>query len=315
MPASLHTKYRPKTFDQILGHREIVRSFRRVLRKREQHTFLLVGPSGCGKTTLARIAARELGCQGGNLVEIDAATHTGVDEMRRIMDLTQYSPMSGGMVRCFIIDEVHRLSLQAWESLLKSLEEPPEHVFWFLCTTNRGKVPVTIQTRSVTYNLKPIGDDPIRQLLLQVVKAERFETSEQVLDLIVERANGSPRQALVLLAAVGSETNRKRAARLLETAVDSPEVVDLCRYLLSDKPKTWSRLAAYFKSLEQESGESVRQIVLAYMTKVALSTSSDRAARRPLMIMDALSAPCESGAKIQPIMVALGALVLHGGYR
>lgn len=315
MPASLHTKWRPKQFQDVIGQEAVVRSLRKVIKKREAHTFLFSGPSGTGKTTLARICARRLGCDSANLVEVDAASHTGVDDMRAVMEAARYTAIGGAGVRCFILDEVHRLSSPAWESLLKSLEEPPEHVFWFLCTTLPDKVPTTIKTRCVRYNLTTVDEGQIHQWLSMICKADGIQQTAEILELIADKANGSPRQALTYLAAIGEETRRKRALRLMEGATEGKEVIDLCRYLIGNEPKNWERLVKYLKPLEAQSGEGIRQVILAYMGKVVMGSKSNKSVLRPLLVIDALDKPCEGSAKIHPIATALAGLILLRNYK
>ena len=136
------------------------------------HTFLFTGPSGCGKTTLARIIARKVGCQRQNLLEVDAATHTGIDAMRELADQLQYRGI-GGDVKVAIIDECHALSKQSWQSLLKIVEEPPNHVYFVFCTTETGKVPNTISTRAASYTLGPLPQDAIVQFVEDIADVGR----------------------------------------------------------------------------------------------------------------------------------------------
>jgi DNA polymerase-3 subunit gamma/tau len=145
---SLATKYRPETWEEVVGQDAVVKSMKVVVTKKSSKCFLLSGPSGCGKTTLARIAARSLGIKGGGaLREIDAASKTGVDDMRQVCVDLGYKVLGGGS-RGLIVDECHQLSKAAWNSLLKITEEPPPDTYWFFCTTEPSKVPVTIKRRS-----------------------------------------------------------------------------------------------------------------------------------------------------------------------
>ena len=143
----LHTKYRPKAFKQVTGQDHIIEQLQKILAERSSHAFLFHGPAGCGKTTLARLATKELGCAPKDVMEIDAATKTGVDDVRAIQMAVRYKPLGGGDTRAVIIDEAHRISVQAFDSLLKIMEESPVHLFWFLCTTLPQKVPSTVESR------------------------------------------------------------------------------------------------------------------------------------------------------------------------
>ncbi len=128
----LHLKYRPKDFDEVVGQDAVVKSLQQAVKNNAGHTFLFTGLSGVGKTTLARITAATVGCVSSNLIEIDAATHTGVDDMRDVTFSLKYKPIGVGSVKVIIVDECHMLSKSAWNSLLKVLEEPPAWVYWML---------------------------------------------------------------------------------------------------------------------------------------------------------------------------------------
>jgi DNA polymerase-3 subunit gamma/tau len=198
----LHVRHRPTTFDQVVGNRAQVEAFGRLVKTRTMQAYLLTGPSGVGKTTLARIAAAELGCgdgDNGGLLEIDAASHSGIDRLRHIQEITRYGFFPP---RCVIMDECHRLPPKAWDVLLKSIEEPPRHLFWMFATTAPLWVPDVIHTRCVHVALKRVADHDLRQLLKDVVARERMRLTGNDINAIVRVARGSPRQALALLATV-----------------------------------------------------------------------------------------------------------------
>lgn len=198
MTAPLHVKYRPKSFADVLGQAATVASLRRVLADPGMpHAFLFTGPSGTGKTTLARIVARELGINEHGLIEIDAATRGGVDQLRRVSEHLGRGGFFSGERRLVILDECQELSKGAWSSLLKPLEEPPASAFWVLCTTELAKVPEPIRQRCAHYETRPVPVADIEALLQRVVKAEKLKVAEGVLPMLVHKASGSPRRALV----------------------------------------------------------------------------------------------------------------------
>jgi DNA polymerase III subunit gamma/tau len=306
----LHTKYRPRTFDEVVGQDTVVRSLRRAVEGRASRTFLLTGPSGTGKTTLARIAAAALGCAPADIEEIDAATHTGVDDMRAVTAQLMYRPL-GGTTKALILDEAHRLSRQAWESLLKILEEPPDFVVWFICTTDPAKVPKTVVTRCFPCELKPVAFSVMEDLLTEIAGEEGLcdgPQGEKVIQLCARQAEGSPRQALVYLAACASAKTVQEARELLRSAEESAEAVDLARLLV--RGASWSEVQAVLAKMGDVSPESVRHVVRAYVSKVVLNARGEDDAGRGIEILDAFSEPCGQGEGIAPLLVACGRAVL-----
>jgi len=265
----------------------------------------LLGPRQCGKTTLARIAAKELNCT--EVIEIDAATNTGVDDMRRVCATLPYIGFGGGH-KAVVVDECHRLSAAAWSSLLKVLEEPPSHVYWMLCTTEADKIAKTIRTRCVAYDLKPLDEDEIRSYLLDICGVEGFTLDEGAVDLIVDRADGSMRQALVSLSLCAAAKDRATVAQLLQTAQSSKEVIDLCRFLINPQGRTWQRAVKILKDLDGQSPESVRIVVLQYLTKVAMGAKGD-AVIPVLYAMEQFAKPFNHTDKLAPLVLAVGAVI------
>ncbi|KKN90058.1 hypothetical protein LCGC14_0231710 [marine sediment metagenome] len=302
----LHVKYRPDNFDDVLGQWTAIQSIKKVLADDKGHVFLLTGPSGVGKTTIARIIANTIGCDSQNLIEIDAATYTGIDAMRSVTDLLKYRAMGKHPNRAIIIDEVHALSKQAWQSLLKALEEPPSHVYFILCTTVVAKVPETIKTRSFAYVLDPVSRKDIVLLLEDVCDGEGMDIGNDVIDLISKESFGSPRRALVYLEKCSGCKNKKEAAQILRTATGSEDVLELCRWLLKGKNLNWEGACKHLKGLKDMDPESIRLTVINYFQPVLLRTDNDDAAGRVLEILDCFSLPCNSSEKLAPIMIAIG---------
>src|SRR5690606_6858968 len=179
---ALARKWRPPTFNELVGQEHVVKALRNALDTGRVHpAFLFTGTRGVGKTTIARIFAKSLNCESGvssepcgqctvclevdagrfvDLIEIDAASHTGVDDVRELIDSAQYAP-SRGRYKVFLIDEVHMLSKNAFNALLKTLEEPPEHVRFLLATTDPQKLPVTVLSRCLQFSLRRLREDEI----------------------------------------------------------------------------------------------------------------------------------------------------------
>lgn len=309
---TLHTKYRPTLFKEVVGQTAVVRSLKASIAKRTNRTFLMHGPSGTGKTTLARIAATTIGCRSADIQEIDAATFNGIDDMRQITNALQYRPLGGGTSKAIIIDECHALSKAAWQSLLKSLEEPPEWVWWFLCTTDVGKVPANIQTRCTKYTLGLVDKDDLLELLYAVSEAEGLPESdewESILALCAKAAEGSPRSALVYMGACLGAQSKKEAASLLRSAEESPKAIDLARALSGNKP-SWSVVRGLLVEMKDENPESVRHVVRAYMTNVILGAQDTRRAEAMFAVLEAFSTPFNPSDGMSPLVLAVGSLLL-----
>lgn len=221
----LARKYRPATFADLVGQDVLVRTLSNAIATgRIAHAFLLTGIRGIGKTTTARIIARALNCVGAegtggptispcgvcahctgiaedrhmDVVEMDAASHTGVDDMRSLIDTARYLP-SSARYKIFIIDEVHMLSNSAFNALLKTLEEPPPHVKFIFATTESRKIPVTILSRCQRFDLKRVEVDALAKHLANITAKEQGQAEEEALKLIAIAAEGSVRDALSLL--------------------------------------------------------------------------------------------------------------------
>ncbi len=213
----LARRLRPKDFDGLVGQDHVVRALRNGLDSgRVHHAYLFTGTRGVGKTTIARILAKSLNCEVGvssspcgtcsicreveenrfiDLVEVDAASRTRVDDTRELLDNAQYVP-SRGRYKVYLIDEVHMLSASSFNAFLKTLEEPPEHVKFLLATTDAKKVPVTVLSRCLQFQLKNIGRDEIARYIGEVLTAEGVEFEPEAPRIIAKSARGSMRDAL-----------------------------------------------------------------------------------------------------------------------
>lgn len=286
---ALILKYRPQDFEAVVGQEAVVTSLRQAIQKQTARAFLFCGPSGTGKTTLARITARSLGCDDSNISEVDAATHTGIDAMRALVDLVQYQPLTGTTERAVIIDECHAISAAAWKSLLKNVEEPPPGLYWFFCTTDPDKVPTTIRTRCASYGLKLVGLDDLLDLIEAVVELEETTLDPKIAYLVAKEANGSPRQALANLAVCLGCESEEAALDLLHAAKEGDqEIMDLCRDLIKGG-LTWVKVQGYLLAFEGTDAESIRMTIAAYLVSVLKSTKSDESAVRVLTVLDNFS--------------------------
>lgn len=301
-----HLKYRPDRWADVWGQDAVVGSLEASLKsKTRPHSFILTGPSGTGKTTLARIAAAELGVLPTNLMEIDAASNTGIDDMRAVLGPLRYKGFGDNPNKAIVVDEAHRLSKQAWDSLLKTVEEPPEHVFFFFCTTESGKIPKAIETRCAAYNLRPVKYEDIMDLLEYVAKKEKLDTPDRVLSLVAQSCDGSPRAALVMLAQVQDAKSEADAERILETSLEQKEVIDLARDLVQGK-LTWEKLTSTLKAMPEQPAETIRIILVAYLTSCLMGSKTDNSTLRLLSMLDSFSRPYPPSDKLAPLLLSFG---------
>jgi DNA polymerase-3 subunit gamma/tau len=259
---------------------------------------------------MARILASAVGCERQNLLEIDAATHTGIDAMRAVNEGVAYKAFGESPVKVMIVDEAHALSKNAWQSLLKPVEEPPEHAYWIFCTTEPGKIPPTIVTRCATFNLPPVKADDIADLLARVAEAEGYGTPEDVLNLVARQSFGSPRQALTYLSQCYGCATVKEALPLLQKADEEGEAIDLVRALVKGG-LNWAKAMKLLEPLREQSAESIRLVMLAYLSTVAMGSKTDAQAGRALEMMDAFSEYCNPSEGFAPLLLAIGRVIFR----
>jgi DNA polymerase-3 subunit gamma/tau len=303
MTQALARKWRPRNFSEMVAQEHVVRALTNALsQNRLHHAYLLTGTRGVGKTTLARVMAKALNCETGvtpapcgvcaacteidggrfvDLIELDAASNTQVDNMRELLENALYAP-TRARFKVYIIDEVHMLSRSAFNAMLKTLEEPPAHVKFILATTDPQKVPVTVLSRCLQFNLKPIPQPQIRDQLSHVLAQEHIEAQPGALVLIARAAQGSMRDALSLLdqaIAHGGGQVEEGSVRAMLGAVDRQYLFSLLDALLArdggalmQAADQIQERALSFETALQELATLLHRIALVQTVPDALST-------------------------------------------
>ena len=279
---ALYRKARPPVFDEVKGQDHVIKTLRnQVISDRLQHAYLFCGTRGTGKTSAAKILARAVNCenpQNGNpcnecascraiaagsamnVIEIDAASNNGVDNIREIVEEVRYRPAQG-KYKVYIIDEVHMLSTGAFNALLKTLEEPPSYVIFILATTEVAKIPITILSRCQRYDFHRIGADTITDRMRELTERENVKAEEKALRFIARAADGSMRDALSLLDRcfafyAGEEITYEKALAALG-AVDT----DVYTELLSEIARGNAGRSIFIFEKMIENGREVGQFV------------------------------------------------------
>src|SRR5579885_3465004 len=274
----LARKWRPRNFAEMVGQEHVLRALINALdHDRLHHAFLFTGTRGVGKTTIARILAKSLNCETGvtsrpcgqcsacqeidagrfvDLIEVDAASRTGVDDTRELLDNVQYAP-SRGRYKVYLIDEVHMLSKSAFNALLKTLEEPPPHVKFLLATTDPQKLPVTVLSRCLQFNLKRIPLGQIAGHLRAILEKEGIEFEPAGLTLVAQAADGSMRDGLSLLdqlIAFGGGRAGEAAARAMLGTIARDHVLQLAERLATADA---AELLRYARSLDEWAPDQI----------------------------------------------------------
>lgn len=227
----LYRKYRSRSLDEIVGQEHITTTLSNALKaKKISHAYLFTGPRGTGKTSIARILAHQINDlpysedQHFDIIEIDAASNNGVEDVRELRDKVQSAPTSA-KYKVYIIDEVHMLSKQAFNALLKTLEEPPEHVVFILATTEAHKLPETIISRTQRYSFRPVPLEKVIDHLKSIAKSEKIAVEDEALSLIAEHGEGSFRDSISLLDQASNAGGTITAARVEEILGRAPNTL------------------------------------------------------------------------------------------
>lgn len=275
---SLYLKYRPTDLESVKGNENIIASLEGMLKDKEKcpHVFLFHGATGCGKTTIGRILAARLGCIGTDLRELDSADFRGIDMIREIRKNSQYKPLQGD-VRVWLMDEVHKLTSDAMNALLKILEDTPPHVYFILCTTDPQKLIAAIRGRCIEMQVKPLTDIQMKGLLRGIVREEGEKLSSEIYEQIIQDSQGHPRNAIQILEQVLNVEEDMRLAVAKRTAELQSQSIELCRLLLK-QGSGWKETKTILAGLKDQEPEDIRRVVMGYCSAVLLKAENNRAA-------------------------------------
>jgi len=272
---TLFLKYRPQNFADLVGQEHIVKTLKNALKnKRPAHAYLFVGSRGTGKTSTARILAKGLNSHDENtgeiiendltsqiaagdcvdIIEIDAASHTGVDNIRDLIEKVQFLPTYAKR-KVYIIDEVHMLSKGAFNALLKTLEEPPEHAYFLLATTELHKVPDTIVSRCQTFIFGRFTIDQLVARLEEIAKTENISVEKEALEMLAKQAEGGLRDAISLLEQMAAETDNQVTAEATRKSLGISPTETLESFWNGIQAKDATQCLAILKQLNQDGGD------------------------------------------------------------
>lgn len=258
---TLYRAYRPSDWDEVRGQPQVTDTLQKAIKnKKIAHAYLFTGGRGTGKTSVARILARALGVSDKDLYEIDAASQTSVDDIRELREAVTVMPFESPY-RFYIIDEAHMLSKSAWNAFLKTLEEPPAHVIFVMATTERDKVPETIQSRCEIYTFKQPSREILSQIVIDIAKKEGFALDRPAAELVALLAEGSFRDALSILQKVLAVSSEKKIDAEAVALVSGAPRGELVRQILEGFAKRDAQAA--LKGIEQAVSENMDARTLA----------------------------------------------------
>lgn len=302
---ALYHKHRPQTFENVVGQEHIIQTItNQIIQGRIAHAYLFSGPRGVGKTTTARLLAKAVNCQNRkntdsepcdkcqsckeimearsiDVIEIDAASYTGVDNVRdNIIDNAQFRPTKSKF-KVFIIDEVHMLSTAAFNALLKILEEPPEYIIFILATTELHKIPDTVISRCQRFGFKKVGYDEMKKYLEKVAKEEEVKVDKEVIEKIINKSDSCVRDAVSLLDQVMATGEKHITAELVSVILPSSnadEIINFISFLInkntSEAIKQVNKLTDEGISLKQFISDTVELLRILMITKANFKTES-----------------------------------------
>jgi len=289
----LYQEVRPTNFSEVVGQEACVSQLESMLAEgKVPHAILFSGPSGCGKTTLARILASRLGATGVNVFEKNAASDNGVDTIREIESRLHLKGLGAGS-RVYIIDEAHQITTQGQRAMLKMLEDTPAHVYFILCTTNPEKLEKPVQTRLSHFKVANVPNKVLAKMIEKVAAEKSIQCPASA---IADAAQGSPRQALVLLEQIG-HTPKERWPDVLQNTEDlKPDAFQLVKDLYASG-KLFPKHGLLVKDLQEHDIERLRMAILSYGCTIILNGGETANAQKAKKIMGFFTSPFFSSKK------------------
>ena len=278
----LYRKYRPKTFKELVGNKDTVNSIvSKIERETLPHALLFTGESGTGKTTLGRIIATEIGATGLDYHEIDSVDFRGIDSVRQIRRQMQYAPTEGDAV-VWLLDEVALLGAGgastknlSQSALLKALEDPPDHCYFILCTTDPQMLMKTVKSRCTHFEMETLPDKQIQIIITRVIKRENVKLPREIIISIAKASKGKARKALTILEKVINLPPDKMKIQIQKEDETEANGFKLAQLLF--KGGSWSSAASILKSIENENPETIRRIIFKYMISVTSKRANEKA--------------------------------------
>ena len=255
---ALYRKYRPKSLSDVIGQEQVTKILANALKQNKiSHAYLFIGPRGTGKTSVARIFAHEINGfkyeledNYVDIIEIDGASNRGIDDIRELREKSAIAPTTG-KYKVYIIDEVHMLTKEAFNALLKTLEEPPKHVIFIMATTEAHKVPVTITSRSQLFTFNLASPQIMKEHLAKIASKEKIQITDDALDLIVKRGGGSFRDSLSLLDQISNLSEGEITKDLVISAMGLPDDEKIKNLLIEYRNKNVTNVTNALKELIQ----------------------------------------------------------------
>lgn len=267
---SLKTKYRPSDLDQMCGNQQVIRSIEGLLNPIERfpHTILFTGDKGTGKTTMARILPKRLGIMPIDYQELDTAQFGNKDTIQKVIAQTRLRPMDPqSRARMWLLDECHMIGVggdseknKAQATLLKTLEEPPKHVYFVLATTDPQRLFGPLRERATEFKMQPLNEPEMNKLLIRVCKAEKIRLPRDIMELIYEQSAGGPRAALGLLEQVIGLQPKEMEDVIREEAIKQNRTIELWNVIIEGKP--WGNISKVLQGLSGEAEEGIRRYIL-----------------------------------------------------